>query len=108
MSDKNVNIEENEIEACHRFIKLDVTSKSKNTIVRFVNRKNCNKIFENKKKLAKLNIEKHNFRKGANIFVSKTWTPMNESIAFNCGKLKRKELIHSCYNRNGIVNIKMT
>ena len=29
MSDINVNIEENDIEACHRFGKSDVTSKSK-------------------------------------------------------------------------------
>ena len=35
-------------------------------------------------------------------------SPMNESIPFNCRKLKRKELIHSCYSKNGIINIKMT
>ena len=33
---------------------------------------------------------------------------MNEFIAFNCRKLKRKELIHSCFNRNRVLNIKMT
>ena len=76
MSDINVNIEENDIEACHRFGKPDVTSKSKKTIVRFANRKNCNKIFENKKKLAKLNNEKHNFREGTQIFVGESLTPM--------------------------------
>ena len=108
MSDINVNIEENYIEACHRFGKPEVTSKSKKTIVRFVNRKNCNKIFENKKKLAKLNNEKHNFREGTKTFVRESLTPMNEFIAFNCRKLKRKELIHSCYSRNGIIDIKMT
>ena len=108
MSDINVNIEENDIEACHRLGKPDVTSKSKKTIVRFANRKNCNKIFENKKKLAKLKNQKHNFREGTKIFVSESLAPMNESIAFSCRKLKRKELIHSCYNRNGIINIKMT
>ena len=76
MSNINVNIEENDIEACHRFGKPDVTSKSKKTIVRFANRKNCNKIFENKKKLAKLNNEKHNFREGTQIFVGESLTPM--------------------------------
>ena len=108
MSDINVNIEENDIEACHRFGKPDVKSKSKKTVVRFVNRKNCNKIFENKKKLAKLNNEKHNFREGTKIFVNESLTPMNELIAFNCRKLKRKELIHSCYSKNGVLNIKLT
>ena len=57
MSDINVNIEENGIKACHRFGKLDVTSKSRKAIVLFVNRKSCNKISENKKKLAKLNMK---------------------------------------------------
>ena len=34
---------------------------------------------------------------------------MNESIAFNCRKLKRKKIIiHSCYSRNGIINIERT
>ena len=108
VSNINVNIEENDIKLCHRFGKPDATSKSKKTIVRFVNRKNCNKIFENKKKLAKLNNEKHNFREGTKIFVRESLTRMNEFIAFNCRKLKRKELIHSCYSRNGIINIKMT
>ena len=54
MSDINVNIEENDIEACHRLGKRQLLKK---TIVRFANRKNCNKIFENKKKLAKLIIK---------------------------------------------------
>ena len=108
MSDINVNIEENDIEACHRFGKPDVTSKSKKTVACFVNRKNCYKIFENKKKLSKLNNEKHNFREGTRIFVSESLTPMNKSIALYCRKLKRKKLIHPCYSRNGIINIKMT
>ena len=51
MSDINVNIEENNIETCHRFGKPDVTSKSKKTIVRFANRKNCNKILKIKRNL---------------------------------------------------------
>ena len=51
-------------EACLRFGKFDVRSKSKKTVVRFVNGKNCNKIFGNKRKLVKLNNGKHNFREG--------------------------------------------
>ena len=31
---------------------------------------------------------------------------MNESIAFNCRKLKRSNIIHACYTREGIVHIK--
>ena len=61
-----------------------------------------------KKKLAKLNNGKHSFRQGTKMFVNESLTPMNEPIVFNCRKLKLKELIHSCYNRNGGLNIKMT
>ena len=84
MSDINVTIEENDIEACHRFGKFDIRSKSKKTVVPFVNRKNCSKIFGNKKELAKLNNGKHNFTEGTNVFVNESLTPMNEFIAFNC------------------------
>ena len=108
MSNINVNIEQIDIEACHRFGKPEVKSKSKKTANRFVNRKNCNKIFENKKKLSKLNNGKHNFREETKIFVNESFTPMNEFIAFNYRKLRRKELIHTCYSRNGVLNIKMT
>ena len=31
---------------------------------------------------------------------------MNESIAFNCRKLKTSNIIHTCYTREGIVHIK--
>ena len=31
---------------------------------------------------------------------------MNETIAFNCRKLKHSGLIHQCYSRNGNVSIK--
>ena len=108
MSDINVIIKENDIEACHRFGKPDVISNSKKTIVRFVNRKSSNKILENRKKLAKLNNEKHSFTEGTKMFVSESFTPMNESIAFNCRTLEHKELTHSLYRRNGVINIRMT
>ena len=89
---------------CHQIGKP--TSKTQKTIVRFVNRKNCEKVLANKKKLLKLNNEKQNFYAGTNILVNENLTPMNESIAFNCRKLKRSGLIHACYSRNGNVYIK--
>ena len=54
----------------------------------------------------KLNNEKHNFHAGATIFVNENPTPMNETTAFNCRKLKRSALIHAYYSRNGNVYIK--
>ena len=104
LSDIDVQVEPRDIEACHQIGKP--TSKTQKTIVRFVNRKNCEKVLANKKKLLKLNNEKHNFHAGTNIFVNENLTPMNETIAFNCRKLKHSGLIHACYSRNGIVYIK--
>ena len=60
MPDRNINILESDIEACHRFSKPGVRLKSKKIIVSFVSRKSCNEIVRNKKKLAKLNNEKQN------------------------------------------------
>ena len=108
MPDRNINILESDIEACHRFSKPGVRLKSKKIIVSFVSRKSCNEIVRNKKKLAKLNNEKQNLWEGTKLFISETLTPMNESIAFNCRKLKCKEFSHSCYSRNGVTNIRMT
>ena len=51
MSDINVNNEGNDIEACHRFGKPDVTSKSKKTIVHFANRKIAIKFLKLKRNL---------------------------------------------------------
>ena len=93
MSDINVNIKESDMEACYRF----------------GNRKSCNEIFKNKKKLTKVNNQKHNFREGAKLVkLCESLTAMNGSISFNCRKLEHKKLIHSCYSRNGVINIKIT
>ena len=54
----------------------------------------------------KSNNEKKNFHAGTNIFVNENLTPMNETIACNCRKLKRSSLIHACCITNGIVYIK--
>ena len=47
LSDIDVQVEPRDIEACHQINKP--TSKTQKTIVRFVNRKNCEKVLANKK-----------------------------------------------------------
>ena len=49
LSDIDVQVESRDIEACHRIGKP--SSKTQKTIVRFVNRKNCEKVLANKKKV---------------------------------------------------------
>ena len=56
LSNIDVQVEPRDIEACHRIAKP--TSKTKEATVRFVNRKNCEKVLANKKSFLKLSNEK--------------------------------------------------
>ena len=76
------------------------------TIARFVNRKNCKKVLFNKKKLSSVDWSKEDFTQNTKIFANENLTPMNESIAYNCRKLKRSGLIHGYFSRDGIIRIK--
>ena len=100
-----VFVESEDIEVCHRFGKPD-REKSQKTIVHLVNRKNCKKVLFNKKKLSSIDCSKQNFTQNTKIFANENLTPMNESIAYNCRKLKCSGLIHGCFPRDGIVRIK--
>ena len=57
--------------------------KSWKNFIRFVNREYCNKIFENKKKLLKVNNEKHNFREGRKFLLVKAWHHWISPLASN-------------------------
>ena len=59
--------------------------------------KNCKKVLFNKKKLSSIDNSKHNFTQNTKIFANENLTPVNESTAYNCRKLK---------HRDGIVRIK--
>ena len=108
LTDIDVAVDTNDIEDCHRFGKFDSNSKSKKTIVRFVNRRFCKKALLNKKKLSNLDHGKYNFSRSTKIFINENLTKMNESIAYECRNLKRKGVISACYTRNGVVHIKKT
>ena len=59
------------------------------------------------KKLSSIDNSKHNFMQNTKIFANENLTPMNESIAYNCRKLKHNRLIHGCFSRDDIVRIKL-
>ena len=105
LADIDVFVESEDIEVCHRFGKPD-RDKSQKTIVCFVNRKNCKKVLFNKKKLSSIDCSKQNFTQNTKIFANENLTPMNESIAYNCRRLKCSGLIHGCFSRDDIVRIK--
>ena len=105
MANIDVFVESENIEAYDRFGKPD-RDKSQKTIMPFVNRKNCKKVLFNKKKLISIDCSKHSFTQNIKIFAHENLTPMNESIAYNCRKLKRSGLIYGCFLRDDIVRIK--
>ena len=107
LKDVDVHINDNDLEACHRIGKSDTRTGSKKTIVRFINRKYCKKALLNRKNFIHINSEtKYNFSHNNKIFINENLTKANKSIAFCGRKLKRANLIYSCYVREGVVHIK--
>ena len=52
--------------------------------------------------------KKYTFNPNNNLFfLSENLTRMNESLAYQGGKLKRNNLVNACYTRDGIVTIKI-
>ena len=79
---------------------------NKKIIIHFINRKHCKKALVNQKKLSNINNNKSNFNAETKLYITENLTPMNGFVAFNCRKLKRSKIIHTCYTREGIVHIK--
>ena len=71
LSDIGVNIQSEEIEACHGFGKTDRKTKSKKNIIRFVNRKHCKKALLNKKKLSNISNNKFTFNAETKLYLMK-------------------------------------
>ena len=88
----NIEVKPNDIEAAHR---LPSKSDNKPVIVRFVNRKFCERAFMNKKKLKN------------NIYINENLCPHYKKIAWMGRKLKRSNLIHGSWSWKGIVHIRI-
>ena len=83
-----INIHKTEIEACHR-IKKGKKDSSSRTIIRFVNRKKCDILHQNKKNL-KSKAAKEKLAKiglNGNIFINCNLTPYTKSLWSLCKKL---------------------
>ena len=107
LSDIDVPIGPHNVEACHR-IGLSAKNKSKKTMIRLVNRRYAKKALINRKNIDSIDNAKYNFDSRTKIFINENLSPANESIAYNCRKLRRAKLIDSSYFRNGIICIKNT
>ena len=107
LSDIDVKVTSNDIEACHRIGKKNNRINSPKTIVRLVNRKHAKKALFNKMKLSQ-NHKNYSFNTNNKLFISQNLTRMNESLAYQGRKLKRNNLMNTCYTRDGIVTVKIS
>ena len=106
LTDINVNVASNGIEACHRIGKKDTRIGSTKTIICFVNRKHVKQALYNKKTFP--SPKKYTFNPNNNpSFIIENLTRMNESLAYQGRKLKRNDLVNPCYTRDGIVTIEI-
>ena len=94
-----------DIEGCHR---LKTTNKdgTKNTILRFINRKVCEDIMSNKKTVKELEREDlgDNVR---NIYFNDNLNSYYKNLAAKCRRLKKKRQISDTFISNGTVRIKL-
>ena len=100
----NIKVNELEIETTHRL------GKSKKTIIRFVNRKNCSKLLSKKKELSSLSkrsLQELGFSSETQLYVQPNLTPFDEKIGYYCRELRRKKLIEKTWFYSGCNYIKL-
>ena len=61
----------------------------------------------NLKKFANFDNKTHQLSSSNKIFISENLSRMNENIAFEARKLKRRGAIHGYFTRDGVVHIKL-
>ena len=103
MESIDIKVESGEIEACHRLPARD--NQNKKTIIRFVNRKKCEKSLKNKKKLASVDMKNLEFPEETQLFISENLNPFFRKIGWFCRRLKREK--HSYEYQNEAYFIKV-
>ena len=99
----DVKIEKSDIEACHR---LKVKSNGNNagpkrTIVRFINRKNCDSLHKNKKKLKDNESRLKDIGIDGKVFINNNLCPYNKMLWGKCKRLFDNRLISRFWVFNG-------
>ena len=106
----DVSISKSNIEACHRLPNKKDDGTAKRTIVRFVNRKFCELLHANKKKLKNPSNHVKNKLKNANlpqgkIFINNNLCPYNKYLWGKCKRLHEEKLIDRFWIFNGYLYI---
>jgi len=100
----NIKVSECDIEATHRL------GKSRKTIIRFVNRKNCSKLLFKKKEIFNLSnecLQELGFSSETKLFIQPNLTPFDEKIGYYCRELRRKKVIDKTWFYSGSNYIKL-
>ena len=102
-----VDVKSNDIEACHRLAKRRNEGGPKRTIVRFVNRKNCESLLRNKKKLnydeTKNKLNHIGIRN--NLFINSNLSPYNKFLWGKCKHLHEEGMIDRFWVYNGSLHV---
>lgn len=102
-----VDVKSNDIEACHRLAKRRNEGGPKRTIVRFVNRKNCESLLRNKKKLnydeTKNKLNHIGIRN--NLFINSNLSPYNKFLWGKCKHLYEEGMIDRFWVYNGSLHV---
>ena len=96
----NVEIAPVDIEACHRLHKGKKDSTAR-TIVRFVNRKHCDRLHANKSKLKNVDLSEFGIRN--DVYINCNLCPYNKFLWGKCKKLYNEKLIDRFWVYNGCV-----
>lgn len=94
-----------DIEGCHR-LRTKNRDGTKNTIIRFVNRKVCEDIMQNKKSVKNVVLEDLG-DEVKNIYFNENLNKYYNGLSAKCRRLKKKRKISDSWTLNGIVRIKL-
>ena len=101
-----VKVTPDEIEACHRLQKNRNDRGPSRTIVRFVNRKKCDKIFANKRRLKDIDKKKIGIKN--NIYINYSLCRDYRRLHYTARKLHNDGVINRFWVSNGTVKIAVT
>ena len=99
-----VDVTSDDIEACHRLPKGKIKQVPATTIVRFVNRKNVERLLDNRKK--EVDLENLGFPKDAKAYFNENLCPYYRHLWFKCRRLKQAGIVKYVWSGNGIVRIR--
>ena len=100
----NINIKQTDIEACHRLKQKDGEEGPKKTIVRFVNRKLCERLLSASKKFKQHSVYSKAGLKNV-IYINNNLCGYNKFLWGKTKYLYQKKSINKFWVFNGVINV---